>query len=425
MTRLPPAFDLLAACWGGHPAAFRFLFEREGLGVAGAPISGGIAHGAEPITEDTVSALGRSMVARLREFTVGSGWVPMTAVGQIPFGPVGTARLQAPTRLVRRTTPGETWLQDVFPSSDDETDELPPFEPVRAALGGPSAPFATTQVTAEPPPEAYGRSVSMAVERIRAGALEKVVLARTMQVDADRTLDPVRLAARLRAVDPHAYTFIAPVTDARETHPFPPLLVGASPELLVSRRGRAVRSTPLAGSAPRSGDPEEDRANADALFASDKNRHEHAIVVDAIAETLDPFCDELSWDPEPVLMDTANVWHLATRFEGTLRAPAPNAVELVAALHPTPAVCGTPQIVARATIAELEDFDRGGYAGPVGWLDAEGDGEWAIALRCAELDDDHATLFAGAGIVGDSDPAAEVDETDRKFRAFLDSLRWG
>ncbi len=186
-----------------------------------------------------------------------------------------------------------------------------------------------------------------------------------------------------------------------------------------------MRSTPLAGSAPRSGDPEEDRANADALFASDKNRHEHAIVVDAIAETLGPFCDELTWDPEPVLLETANVWHLATRFEGTLRDPAPNAVELVAALHPTPAVCGTPQDVARATIAELEDFDRGGYAGPVGWIDADGDGEWAIALRCAELDDERATLFAGAGIVGDSDPDAEVDETDRKFRAFLDSLRWG
>ncbi|HEY6568032.1 MAG TPA: chorismate-binding protein, partial [Actinomycetota bacterium] len=262
MTRLPPAFDLLAACAGGRPATVRFLFEREGLGVAGAPISGGISHGAEPISEDIVSALGRSMVARLRGFPVGSGSVPMTAVGQIPFGPVGTARLQAPTRLVRRTAPGETWLQDVFPSSDDGADDLPPFEPVRPALGGPSAPFATTQVRADPPADAYGRSVSTAVERIRAGALEKVVLARTMQVAADRTLDPVRLAARLRAVDPQAYTFIAPVTAAREAHPVLPLLVGASPELLVSRRGRSVRSTPLAGSAPRSGDPEEDRANA-------------------------------------------------------------------------------------------------------------------------------------------------------------------
>ena len=372
-----------------------------------------------------MGALGRSMVARLRGFDVGSGSVPMTAVGQFPFGPVGTARLQAPTRLVRRTTSGETWIQDVFSSGDDEADDLPPFEPVRPALGGPSAPFATAQVMPAPAPEDYARSVATAVQQIRAGALEKVVLARTMQVTADRTLDPVRLAARLRAVDPQAYTFIAPATDAREAHPILPLLVGASPELLVSRRGRSVRSTPLAGSAPRSGDPEQDRANADALFASDKNRHEHAIVVDAIAETLQPFCDELTWDLEPVLLETANVWHLATRFEGTLRDPAPNVVELVAALHPTPAVCGTPEVVARATIAELEDFDRGGYAGPVGWLDAEGDGEWAIALRCAELVDDRATLFAGAGIVGDSVPDAEVEETDRKFRAFLDSLRWG
>jgi isochorismate synthase len=147
--------------------------------------------------------------------------------------------------------------------------------------------------------------------------------------------------------------------------------------------------------------------------------------VEAGAESLRPFCEELTWDPEPVLLPTANVWHLSTRFRGTLRDPAPHVLELVAALHPTPAVCGTPRSVARAAIDEMEPFDRGSYAGPVGWIDAAGDGEWAIALRCAELAGDHATLFAGAGIVAGSDPAAEVDETERKFRAFLDSLRWG
>src|SRR5262249_50756303 len=156
-----------------------------------------------------------------------------------------------------------------------------------------------------------------------------------------------------------------------------------------------------------------------------KDHEEHAIVVDAIARTLGPFCRELSWDPEPVLLETPNVWHLSSRFRGLLREPAPAALELVQALHPTPAVGGEPGDTALEAIEELEGFDRGGYAGPVGWIDASGDGEWAIALRCAELRSERAVLYAGAGIVEASEPAAELDETDRKFRAFLDALRWG
>ena len=163
--------------------------------------------------------------------------------------------------------------------------------------------------------------------------------------------------------------------------------------------------------------PDEDRANAEALLASAKNREEHAIVVEAIEDVLGMYCEHLDHDPEPVLVETANVWHLATRFRGTLRIPSPGVVELVAALHPTPAVGGTPTATAKAAIDELEPFDRGGYAGAVGWMDAEGDGEWAIALRCARLDGQRATLYAGAGIVADSQPADELDETDRKFRA--------
>ena len=193
----------------------------------------------------------------------------------------------------------------------------------------------------------------------------------------------------------------------------------------MSRQGSQVRADPLAGSAPRSGDPAEDRANAEALGSSAKDRQEHAIVVEGVFAALHPLCVDLRHDPEPVLMATANVWHLSTRFRGRLQEPLPSALELAAALHPTPAVGGTPTEDALALIGELEPFDRGGYAGPIGWVDADGDGEWAIALRCAELVGDRATLFAGAGIVADSAPARELDETERKFRAFLDSLRWG
>ncbi len=240
---------------------------------------------------------------------------------------------------------------------------------------------------------------------------------RTIVLDAGRELDPRPLLWRLRAVDPDCFTFGVPTAHG--------VLVGASPELLVSRSGPEVRANPLAGSAPRFGDVAEDRASAEGLLASAKDREEHAVVVDAVADTLGPFCEQLTFPSEPTVLGTANVWHLSTPFHGRLRPPAPSAFDLVAALHPTPAVCGTPREAARATIAELESFARGCYAGPVGWVDANGDGEWAIALRCAEIAGTTARLFAGAGIVADSVPEQELDETERKFRALLDSLRWG
>jgi isochorismate synthase len=403
VTKLGPAFDLLAALGS-------FFMEREGLGVAASNagrvemlLTGG---------DGAIRHLGRQALDHLRWFGAPDGVSPV-AVGSLPFGP-DDARVWIPGRVVRRSRAGESWLVELPP--DDG--ELPPFAPrtVRAAAS-PHEAFSELQLAPAPSPEAYADAVREARTRIRAGGLRKVVLARQLRVAAGRTLDPRLLAARLRSVDPGAYAFAAS-TD-RGT------LVGASPELLIARHGREVRSNPLAGSAPRAGDPDEDRANADALAASGKDREEHAIVVEAVAETLRPFCEELTWDREPVLLATANVWHLSTRFRGRLRDPAPHALELVGALHPTPAVCGTPRAAAREAIAELEPFDRGGYAGPVGWMDANGDGEWVIALRCAELEGERATLFAGAGIVSGSDPAAELEETDRKFRAFLDALRWG
>lgn len=402
---LGEAFDLLAA----YRPHLGFFFERRGYGVAGTSVPPLMFGGSTPS--------GPSHVVHALRSAVRSGHdVAPVAVGAYGFRrddwqPPG---LVIPRRAVRRDHGGQTWrieTSDLGEQAEDSSlDE-------RVIGGSPNEPFAEIQLREVPSSADYIEAVGAAVGRIRGGALRKVVLARTIHVDAGRELDPRLLVHRLRAVDPDAYTFASPTDDG--------VIVGASPELLVSRRGREVRSNPLAGSAPRSGDPEEDRANADALIGSAKDREEHAIVVDAVAETLQPFCRDLTWDPEPVLRETPNVWHLSTRFHGVLREPPPTALDLVAALHPTPAVAGEPREVALETIAELEPFERGRYAGAVGWVDAEGDGVWAIALRCAELRGDRAILYAGAGIVADSDPARELDETDRKFRAFLDALRWG
>ncbi len=378
--RLGAAFDLLAAY---EPDGGSF-FEHRGRGVAGSP-------GGERVAVEDAPAhlrmLGRGAVA----------------VGALPF--VGSGTLAIPAAGARRTDHGV------------ERIGAGPAALGRPTGAAPSVAFAEPQLHEIPSAEGYAGAVRTAVDRIANSDLRKVVLARSNEVDAGRLLDPRRLAHRLRAVDPDAFTFAMPV-DAG-------VLVGASPELLVSRFGREVRSNPLAGSAPRSGDPTQDRAFADELADSAKDREEHRIVVDDVARVLGSFCAELAWDPEPVLLETPNVWHLSTRFRGVLAEPVPSVLEMVAALHPTPAVAGAPRADALATIAELEPFDRGCYAGPVGWVDADGDGEWAIALRCAVLDRDRATLYAGAGIVAGSRPDAEVDETARKFRAFLDALRWG
>jgi isochorismate synthase len=401
---LGDAFDLLAA----YRPPLGFFFDRRGRGVAGT--------GGAPATFGWADPGQTQVIDALRSAARPGHDVAPVAVGAYRFNRGGGRLpwLVIPGRAVRRDHRGGTWQLDAK-YLGARADDPPPFEPV--AGGMPHEPFARIQLREVPSSKDYVEAVDAAVRRIRSGRMRKVVLARTIQVESARELDPTLLAHRLRAVDPDAYTFAAPTDEG--------VLVGASPELLVSRRGLEVRSNPLAGSAPRSGDKDEDRANAEALAGSAKDREEHAIVVDAVVETLSPLCADLTWDPEPVLHETPNVWHLSTRFRGVLRDPAPTALDLVAALHPTPAVGGEPREAALESIAELEPFDRGRYAGAVGWVDADGDGEWAIALRCAELRGEQAVLYAGAGIVADSDPARELDETERKFRAFLDSLRWG
>lgn len=256
------------------------------------------------------------------------------------------------------------------------------------------------------PDVAWLDAVATAVARIGAGGLDKVVLARDQLVWSRTPFHPQPLAATLAARFPECFTFCV---DG---------LVGATPELLVRRIGPAVNSLVLAGTTGRSTDPAEDAALGERLLASEKDRAEHAFGVTSVVEVLEGYCSELAVDPEPHLLQLANVQHLATAVHGTLAdGPRPTALELAGALHPTAAVCGTPRAEALALIGDLEGMDRGRYAGPVGWVDARGDGEFGIALRCAQLDGARARLFAGAGIVAGSLPEAELEETRLKLRA--------
>jgi isochorismate synthase len=409
-SKLGPSFDLLANYQVGG-----FFFERSSLGVSGIGVAHTISIEAGP---ERILRMSRVLADRLAEIRRDVNAPAPVAVAAIPFGDDTAAEAAIPARAAVRRDLGETWQIDVVP------DGIAPLDATRERWTGraiPFAPFADMQLRPDPEPDDYAAAVEHATKRIRAGEFQKVVLARSLIVDAERELDAKQLLWRLRAVDPDCYAFA--------TLPFgaPPgaILVGASPELLVSRHGRDVRATPLAGSAQRFGDASRDRASGDKLFRSEKEREEHRVVVEDVAHVLGAFCDELEHPHEPELLGTANVWHLATPFRGRLHDPGVSVLELVAALHPTPAVCGTPRGEAREALAELEPIDRGAYAGPVGWVDANGDGEWAIALRCAEITGKTARLFAGAGIVANSVPEAEVDETERKFRALLDALRWG
>ncbi|WP_426570330.1 isochorismate synthase [Streptomyces canus] len=271
------------------------------------------------------------------------------------------------------------------------------------------------QVREVPAPERYGQVVADAVTRMRSGEFTKVVLARTLELTSPDEPDLPAMLSRLARRDPAGYTFAVPSGPGRT-------LIGASPELLVARRGRRLTANPLGGSAPRSTDLAEDVRRAAALLESPKDLHEHAVVVDAVREALAPFCTCLKVPERPTLMRTAAMWHLSTSVTGDLADPDVTSLELASALHPTPAVCGTPTEVARAVIAESEPFDRGPYTGMVGWQDADGDGEWVVTIRCAEAAGRSLRLFAGAGVVAASAPEAETAETSAKFRTFLDAV---
>lgn len=271
-----------------------------------------------------------------------------------------------------------------------------------------------------PPPEEHVRTVEKLLALVDNGTLEKVVAARSVLVECEDTIAPLSLLARLVALDHVGNGFCADLSPAggKYTDSY---LVGASPEMLIRRTGSTVSCWPLAGTAARSADPVLDEASARELLASEKNQHEHAFVVDWMRERLAPLCRELTADPAPALFATPDVWHLGTPVSGQLRDERTSALDLALAVHPTPAVCGTPHETAFEAITSREG-ERGFYAGAVGWCNAEGDGEWMVAIRCAEVRGRRARAFAGGGIVRGSDPQDELAETTVKLRTLLSAF---
>jgi isochorismate synthase len=365
------------------------LFVRDGVGVAGRGIAARV-----PL-DDAVAFLASI------DHTDDVGGVRPIALGVVPFEPGSPCELVVPAVTVGKAADGRRWVTRI-----DGTDE-----PVTAGLR--PVPRAQ-QFTVQPltPIDRYLAAVTAARDAVRDGRLTKAVIAREVQVSSDEPIDVHAVLLRLKAAFGRSHRYSVEG------------FIGASPELLVAVEGNTVRSHPLAGTTARTGDPDTDRRAAEELLASEKNQVEHRVVIDMIHDTLLPWCSYLDWEPEPSIVTVANVQHLGTAMEGHLSDPRPDVVELVRALLPTPALGGFPRDEALALISSEEGFVRGRYGGAVGWVDAAGDGTWAVAIRCAELSADRrsARLVAGGGIVADSEPLAELAETQAKLQAMLSAI---
>lgn len=380
------------------------LWSRDGLLIAGVGVGTRIPV-ERPGGADEAQARLAEIVASDEVDAPASGVVAMAA---LPFDRHAVGELIVPRVTLVREPGGRRWMIHDDDLSNRDSIEMAvgalEAEPVGAEPG-------SYQVRSAVAPERWRDDVVAATrDRIAAGEFRKVVVARELVVETD---EPIDTAAVLRRLHQAYGTSIVFAVDG---------FVGATPELLVGRNDDVVHAHPLAGTAPRSSDPAADGRLAAGLAASDKNRAEHRITIDWLLDNLLPFCSYVDAEPEPSIVSLANVHHLGTRVEGRLSGPAASVLELVAALHPTPAVGGAPQAEALACIAEVEPGDRGRYAGPVGWVDGAGNGEFAVGIRSGSIEGNRARVWAGVGVVADSDPAAELSETRSKFQAMLGAL---
>ncbi len=424
-----PSAVVAASRRGGEPW---FCFEqpdRDGAAVAAlGSVLGLEADGPKRFAE--VAARWRSLAGEAHaDDADGPGGAGLVALGGFAFDPSGGASPTwsgfAPASLVvpevslaRRH--GQTWLTVNVSVQPDDTaadargrvdrtlsrlrvEALPMLDP---------APVGAYEVVSPMPPAHYEEAVARAVQRIAAREFQKVVLAREVEVHAPVAHDPAAVLGLLREAFPTSFSYAVGRRDAT--------FIGATPELLIRREGQRASTVALAGSARRSADPAVDDHLGEQLLRSDKDREENAIVARRIARTLRPYSVWVTAAPEPAVIRVANIQHLATPIRAQLASPI-GAVELAGRLHPTPAV-GAEPAAALSVIPALEGFDRGWYAGPVGWTDASGDGEFCVALRCALLRGRVARCYAGCGIVRDSDPAAELAEAEVKLQVMLPAL---
>jgi menaquinone-specific isochorismate synthase len=394
------------------------LFDGPGLTLVGwgsatrPELSGGLL---DPEGREAVTALLDAIAVHDEVDRPGTG--PL-ALGALPFDRSAPGSLCVPGVLLGRSD-ASSWLTVVGPAATrptaQEAEKL--VEARRAEVGGLEVlpPVSIPCLEHRPGPNDYARAVARAVAKIHAGKLRKVVLARCVDVSPVRVASPVALLRRLRSREPSTTSFLVPVD---EEH-----FVGASPELIVARRGKDVWCHPLAGTTGLTGDPEAPSTN-DRLLGSPKELEEHRLVVDAVAEALRPRCDSLSVPDQPEVLRLATDARLSTRVEGQLAGglPLPGVLELLADLHPTPAVGGVPRDEALRLIADAEPEPRGFWAGPVGWTDRSGNGDWVLGIRSVTMRAGYARVWAGAGIVSGSDPEAELAETTLKLGPVIDAL---
>ena len=367
-----------------------FLFVRNGIGYAGRGV-------AQRVVMSQVEQVLRDID---HQNTTGIDVSPI-AFGVIPFDSTATNEFIIPQQIVGKDENGNCWLTTID-HADSEVQ-------IRQSLGASSNDFAVTALT---PIETYRQAVLGARSAVREGRITKAVIAREVVVEARDPIDVHAVLLRLKATFGNSYRYSI---DG---------FVGASPELLIEVAGSRVSSHPLAGTTPRTGDPTTDAELARKLLLSMKDQVEHRIVIDVIHDMLLPYCSYLDWQPEPSVIEVANVQHLGTLIEGHLSEDHPDLLDLARMLCPTPALGGHPRDEALAIISELEGFDRKNYGGAVGWVNAQGDGTWAVAIRCAEFSADCKTarLIAGGGIVAASEPDAELAETQAKFQAMLSAI---
>jgi menaquinone-specific isochorismate synthase len=377
------------------------LFVRNGIGVATHGIAARLASRdakeflASIQIDDSVKAPGSGPVL----------------IGSIPFDSQELHEFVLPKILVCKSEDGRCWVTAV----DIEEIELAHvFESHASEAFISSSSTTSSSYTVAPGVEieTYLQAVTAARDAVLSGDIAKAVIARDVIVTSTNPIDIRAVLLRLRNSFGTSYQFSV---DG---------FVGASPELLVSILDGEVSSHPLAGTAPRTGDPTTDTDIATALLSSTKNQIEHRIVIDAVHDTLLPWCSYLDWEPEASIVAVANVQHLGTRMSGRLSEPFLHILDAVYALSPTPALGGFPRDKALQLISNVEGMSRGRYGGAVGWFDSQGNGVWAVAIRCAEYSNNNmnARLFAGGGIVADSDPLSELAETQAKLQAMLAAI---